>query len=114
MLIFHNVLWIDPLISLFIALYVIYESFRILRESVSILMEAAPAIDLDKIKEEIEKIPGVKNAHHFYAWQMRDRDILFEAHVEVEDMLLSEAQKFIDIIREKLTDFWNHTHNHSA
>ncbi|MCO6040669.1 cation diffusion facilitator family transporter [Thermococcus alcaliphilus] len=100
-----NILWIDPLITVLISLYILREGYEILRESVEVLMEASPNLNFEEIKREIESIPGVKNAHHFHAWRVGEKEIHFECHVEVNDMPLSEAQKLIDDIAERLKSF---------
>ncbi|EHR78748.1 cobalt transporter [Thermococcus litoralis DSM 5473] len=100
-----NILWIDPLITVLISLYILREGYAILKESVEVLMEASPNLNFEEIKREIESIPGVKNAHHFHAWRVGEKEIHFECHVEVNDMPLSEAQKLIDDIAERLKSF---------
>ena len=98
LIIFSDLTWVDPLISILIALYIIYESFSILKESVSILMESSPNLDFENIKREIEKIEGVRNAHHFHAWQIGEGEIAMECHVETENMPLRDAELIIDKI----------------
>ena len=100
-----GVVWIDPLISVLISVYIIFEGFKILRDSVDILMEASPDIDLEKIKREIEEIDGVVNAHHFHAWRVGENDIFLECHIDVEDMPISQAQRIIDEIQMKVREF---------
>ena len=100
-----NILWIDPLVTVGISLYILHEAYEILRESVEVLMEASPNLDLRAIKHEIESIPGVKNAHHFHAWRVGENGIHFECHVEVDDMPLSEAQSIIDKAEVRLKKF---------
>jgi cobalt-zinc-cadmium efflux system protein len=68
-------------------------------------MEASPNLNFEEIKREIESIPVVKNAHHFHAWRVGEKEVHFECHVEVNDMPLSEAQKLIDDIAERLKRF---------
>jgi len=96
-----GVVWIDPLISVLISTYIIYGGFKILKESVDILMESAPNIDFQTLKREIESIDGVENAHHFHAWRVGEKDILMECHVDVEDMPVSQAQGIIDEIERR-------------
>ncbi len=105
LIIFVRILWIDPLISVLIASYIIYEAFIILRESIEVLMEASPDLDFREIKREIERIDGVKNAHHFHAWRIGEKEIAFECHVDVDNMPLGEAQKIIDEIEKRLKKF---------
>ncbi|WP_209475719.1 cation diffusion facilitator family transporter [Thermococcus stetteri] len=100
-----NILWIDPLITVLISLYILREGYEILKESVEVLMEASPNLNFEEIKHEIESIPSVKNAHHFHTWRIGEREIHFECHVEVNDMPLSEAQRLIDEIEERLKSF---------
>lgn len=98
-----KVYWIDPLLTFIIALYVLKESFSILRESMDILMEATPpGIDILDIKKEVEKIPEVKNLHHVHLWQIGDNDIHFEAHIEVDPGLKLEEVDKIRIAIDKL------------
>ncbi len=68
-------------------------------------METSPSMDFQEIKRVIESIEGVKNAHHFHVWRIGEKDIIFECHVEVEDMPINQAQNIIDRIREKLKGY---------
>ncbi|NJE48986.1 cation diffusion facilitator family transporter [Thermococcus sp. 9N3] len=102
---FYGVEWVDPLVTVLIALYILREAYEVLRESVDVLMEASPELDLEEIKAELESIPGVKNAHHFHAWRVGEGGIHFECHLSVEDMPLSEAQRIIDEAEKRLRKF---------
>ncbi|ASJ11350.1 cobalt transporter [Thermococcus sp. P6] len=104
-----NVLWLDPLITVAISLYILKEGFDILRETLEVLMEASPELDFEAIKREIESIPEVKNAHHFHAWRVGEKETHFECHVEVKDMPVSKAQEVIDKV-EKLLGKYGVTH----
>lgn len=99
-IIIYNVYWIDPILTILISLYILVEAYKILKESIDILMMSNPeGIDLNEIKIIIEKIPGVINIHHIHIWKLNDNDTHFEAHIEVEDMVVSktaEIQKMID------------------
>jgi cobalt-zinc-cadmium efflux system protein len=90
-----EVYWVDPLITVFISLYIIRSGFIILKESVNILMQSAPDhLDLPAIKTRVEQIPRVLNIHHIHAWMLTDREIHVEAHVELNsDLTLSEVNK---------------------
>jgi len=105
LILFYGINWVDPLVTVLIALYILREAYEILRESVEILMEASPKLDLSLIKSEIESIPGVRNAHHFHAWRIGENGVHFECHVEVEDMPLSRAQGIIDEVENRLRKY---------
>jgi len=89
-----DIYWIDPLITLFISLYIIRSGYMILKEAVNILMQSAPDhLDLEAIKNQVELIPEVLNIHHMHAWMLTDREIHMEAHVELNtDLSLSQVK----------------------
>ncbi|WP_297501293.1 cation diffusion facilitator family transporter [Thermococcus sp.] len=105
LILIYGIVWVDPLVTVLIALYILREAYGVLRESVEVLMEASPELDFLGIKAEIESIPGVKNAHHFHAWRIGENEVHFECHVEVDDMLLSEAQGIIDEVEKRLRQY---------
>ena len=104
--------WIDPILTMIISVVIIRQAFRILYKSVSILMQSAPAgLDLEEVKNYIEKHPKIKNVHHVHCWQMEDSDIFFEAHIEtVEDMKLSESGRLSEEICTLLQENFNIAH----
>ncbi|WP_456423515.1 cation diffusion facilitator family transporter [Thermococcus sp.] len=101
----YGVSWVDPLVTVLISIYILREAYEVLRQSVDVLMEASPELDLRAIKAELESIPGVKNAHHFHAWRIGEEEVHFECHLSVEDMSLSEAQRIIDEAEKRLRKF---------
>lgn len=95
---------LDPVLTIIIGLYVLKEGYDILSRSVRILMQLAPEnLDVYEIKSAVESVPGVKNLHHVHLWQLSDREVFFEGHVETEeDIRLSQACSLINRISEKL------------
>jgi len=103
-----KIYWIDPLITLFISLYIIRSGFLILKQSVNILMQSTPDhLDLPKIKRKVEQMPDVANIHHLHAWMLTDREIHLEAHIELnKDLKLSQVKgTHQEIERFLLKDF---------
>ncbi len=86
--------WIDPLITFLICLYIIRAAFVILKESVNILMQSTPSsLNLALVKKAVEQLPEVSNIHHLHAWNMNERQVHLEAHVELNaDLKLSEVK----------------------
>lgn len=97
---FFKVYSVDPLATVLIALYVLRESWQVLRESVDILMQAVPRdIDILTIKERLETLAEVSNIHDVHIWKISDREISFEGHVDIAaDLKVSEVDK----IRKKI------------
>jgi cobalt-zinc-cadmium efflux system protein len=93
-ILFWQVYWLDPLITVAVGVYIIYHTWGVVHQTVDILMQATPRhIDLQKIKQSVETLPQVENIHHLHIWQMDDEHIHLEAHLNMsQDMSLSEAQ----------------------
>jgi cobalt-zinc-cadmium efflux system protein len=90
-----NIYWLDPVISVLIGIYLIRESFVILKEAVNILMQSTPEnLDIPKLQAKvIDTFPEISGMHHIHAWNLNDREIHLEAHVELaEDMKISEVK----------------------
>ncbi len=98
--------WIDPALTMVISMVIIRQAYQILRESVDILMQSTPShLNLEEIKSLIECHPMVLNVHHVHCWQLQDRQVHFEAHIETSrDMQVSESGKLVGEIENQL---WN-------
>jgi cobalt-zinc-cadmium efflux system protein len=96
--------WTDSVFSMAIALYLLYMSWGIFRSSLRIIMQFTPEeIEIHKIVKEIEAIKGVNNAHHVHVWQINEHDLMFEAHIDVqEDVRVSEFGEILSRIKEVL------------
>jgi cobalt-zinc-cadmium efflux system protein len=109
---YTKVLWIDPLLTLIISIVIIIQAYKILRESVDILMQSTPGqLNLEEIKSFLEKHPLIHNVHHVHCWQIQDQDILFEAHIETsKNMQLSESGALVAEIERQLRENFSITH----
>jgi len=99
-----GIVWIDPLITALISLYIIRETWQVIRKTVDILMQSSPPLNYDEIKKDIEAIDHVNNIHHVHSWMINEKTIYFEAHIDIEDMPLSEVQDIYDKIEHYLID----------
>lgn len=96
--------WIDPALSIVIAVYLIYMSWGILKDSIKIFMQFTPKnIDISEISKEISKLKCVKNAHHIHVWQLNEHEIMFEAHIDTENNIkITEFEEILSQIKEIL------------
>jgi len=104
--------WIDPALTILIGIYVLKEGYKIIEESTRILMQHVPkGINLREIQAQIEGIDGVKDIHHAHLWAVTERDIHFEAHINVSrDMPVSETCLLVKRVEEILKDKFAITH----
>lgn len=103
---YFNIYWIDPLLTVLIALYVFKESYEIIKSAIQILMQGAPEnLDVETLVKELEKIEAVENVHHVHVWSLDENNVNFEAHVNVKDMLVSETTKILERIEFVLSNY---------
>jgi len=93
--------WLDPLLTLAVSLYVLRESWPLLKKSIHILMQGTPeGIKIDPLIEEVESQPEVVNMHHVHLWTTDGTEIFLEAHVT----LCEEARSRTDELLSRLTE----------
>jgi len=109
---FFGVRWIDPLLTVIIGVYVLKEGYEIVMEAVDILMQNAPkGISITDIKNDIERIEGVKDFHHAHIWSVTENRIFLEAHINVsKDVLISETCLLKDKIEQLLKAKYSISH----
>jgi cobalt-zinc-cadmium efflux system protein len=106
-----SITWIDPALTILISLYILRETYEIVKESVDvIMMSSPPEIDIHAVQHALEAIPGVKNIHHVHIWRMNDSDTHFEAHIDVEDLPVSRTASIRTEIERCLHDRYDITH----
>ena len=99
---FYHIFWIDPLLTTVIAIYVMKEGYSIIKEAYNILMQSTPAsIDLIDIKSNLEDIKEVSNLHHVHVWQLDEKNIFFEGHIDLVD---NYTIKEIEVIQKNIKD----------
>ncbi|RMD84604.1 MAG: cation transporter [Candidatus Dadabacteria bacterium] len=77
--------WADPAASVLIALFVVYSAWMLLKETVSVLMEAAPGhIDVDEVRDAMAALPGVLEVHDLHVWTITSGLESLSAHVVAE------------------------------
>jgi cobalt-zinc-cadmium efflux system protein len=109
---FFGLYWIDPIVTLLLGIYLLRETFRILKEALDILMQATPqGLDLAHLKTALEAIPDIDNIHHVHVWNLSDQDIYFECHIDLKsDIRISETEKIQTLIHEILLNKFNINH----
>ena len=75
--------WTDPLASVLIGLLIIYSSWALLMEAVSVLMQSTPRrIDPDRVQATMLAVPGVTAVHDLHIWSITSGLDSLSAHVE--------------------------------
>ncbi len=100
---YYQLFWIDPLISIFIALYLIKASVGLIKESSAVLMQFAPeSINVDEVILSITSLPEIESVHHLHLWQLDDHNIHLEAHLDFKENVNLEVSTQISSALEKI------------
>jgi len=95
--------WLDPVLSLGIVIYILFNCFILLKESMHVLMNGTPrGLDIEAVKAEVEKIAGVEGIHYLHAWSMGDDSVALTGHVVVSDQMISATETLTRSIQEIL------------
>ena len=105
-----GVTWVDPLVTLLISLYIVKETWQIIRKTVDILMQSSADLDYSKMKSDIEALDHVRNLHHIHSWMINEDTIYFEAHLELDNMELCDAQIIYEQIEHLLQAKYHISH----
>ncbi|TPG56141.1 cation diffusion facilitator family transporter [Sphingomonas glacialis] len=93
--------WIDPIVSIVIAVLIFLQTWGLLRESVEMALAAVPrSIDSDEVWEELRELPGVARVHHVHIWPMSTTETVLTAHLVMPDGHPGDA--FLDSARAML------------
>jgi len=100
LMMFKGWYWIDPLVTILIAIYLIRASWSLIAESVSILMMSAPQqIDIEEFQNLATRYKEIKNIHHVHLWQLDEHNLFLEAHLDFsEDLPISKTVKIKDLL----------------
>jgi len=78
--------WVDPLVAVAIALFVVPRTFGLLREAVHVLLEGTPPeVDLAALRAAMEGVPGVKAVHDLHVWTLTSGIHALSAHAVLQE-----------------------------
>jgi cobalt-zinc-cadmium efflux system protein len=77
-----GLLWIDPALSVLIAVVIVIGTWALLRESVDLALDAAPrGLDVQAVRAWLLAQPGVTEVHDLHVWAMSTTETAMTAHV---------------------------------
>lgn len=94
--------WVDPVVAIAIALWVLPRGWLLLRDCADILMDAVPkGYDVDKVARALAAVPGVVEVHDLHLWSITSGKPSLTAHLTVDDArrsppaVLGDAQRML-------------------
>lgn len=96
---FTDIKIIDPILSIGVALFVLINAVRNLKEALELFLEKSPhGIDAQEIKEHLCEIEGVSDVHHIHLWSMDGVNNLATLHLVAEgDLAKIKAKARIEL-----------------
>lgn len=109
---YYQINWIDPFLTLVIALYLVIVGYKLLKNSFKVLMLFTPeSLPVQKIVSEIQNLPNVKNLHHVHIWQLNEEETHLEAHIDFHnDINLTEFNIVLQSVENVLKQKYNINH----
>ncbi|MBA4276589.1 cation diffusion facilitator family transporter [Flavobacterium sp.] len=104
--------WVDSLLTLVIAVYLLIVGFDLLKNSTQMLMLFTPVhININEIVSEVHKIKGINKLHHIHVWHLNDEELHLEAHLDCsEDLKMSEFNEILHQMEHILFDKFKINH----
>ena len=82
---------LDPILSIMISLYVLYNVLRNLRKTLALFLQAVPdAIDLAEVEKALEQITQVISVHHTHVWSLDGENHVLTTHLVVDSTASKE------------------------
>jgi cobalt-zinc-cadmium efflux system protein len=96
----------DPIASVLIGLLILWSSWRILEETVGVLLEAAPpGMRLEEVGAAIGAVPGVLSVHDLHVWSLGSGVIACSCHIVVIEQPASSGQDIQRAVTAALARF---------
>jgi len=101
----------DPIFSVLIGLFILPRTWKLLMQSVNVLLEGTPAhIDLNAVEQSIREVEGVASVHDLHVWSIGSESCALSAHVLLSDRHISEASSLLERINADMRSEFGVTH----
>lgn len=109
---FYGWFWVDSVMTILIAIYLIIVGIDLLKKATKMLMLFTPEeINIKELVKEVHKIKGVKKLHHIHVWHLNEEELHLEAHLDCEeDIKMSDFNSLLHQIEEVLFEKFGINH----
>lgn len=103
--------WVDPVVTLMIAGYILWHVYAEIGGVIRVLMLGSPpGMQTEEVIEAILKTSGVKDIHHLHLWQMEESETALQAHVLIAESDLLNQTRIKQDIKQTLLDRFGISH----
>lgn len=104
---FYETPYLDPALSLLITLFILYNVYKRLKETLFIFLQGVPKeIDLQEIEQKLQGIPHIASLHHMHVWSLEGTDHVFTTHIKLQN--IKRFQQLLDVkrsVKDVLQDY---------
>jgi len=112
LILLYNMRWVDPAITIGIALYILYLAFTEIGGPIRTLMLGSPPdIDNEAVVEAMRGVDGVADVHHVHLWQMQEHEAALDCHVVLTADGWGQIEKIKAAIKDRLKDDFSIGHS---
>ena len=112
LIILYDMRWVDPAITIGIALYILYLAFTEIGGPIRTLMLGSPPdIDSDAVINAVRNVAGVQDVHHVHLWQMQEHEAALDCHVVLTAKGWKRIESVKADIKERLKGRFGITHS---
>jgi cobalt-zinc-cadmium efflux system protein len=97
LILYTDWLWLDPAISVAIALVILWSTWSLARDSVNMSLDMIPPnINRGEVEKYLASLPGISNVHHLHIWAMSTTEVALTVHLvrpgaALDDKFLKDA-----------------------
>ncbi|MBX3515013.1 MAG: cation transporter [Xanthobacteraceae bacterium] len=97
LILYTNWLWLDPTISIVIAIVMLWSTWSLARDSLNLSLDMIPPhIDRVEVEKYLAALPGVSNVHHLHIWATSTTEVALTVHLvrpaaSLDDAFLKDA-----------------------
>ncbi|NLX03891.1 MAG: cation transporter [Phycisphaerae bacterium] len=112
LIVFFDLYVADLVATVAIAGYILHQSFPVLKQAVTILMESVPDdVDLSELIAAVREVPGVHSIHHVHAWHLDENRKAMEAHIVIDPLNAHDMERTKEAIKQRLVQDFDITHS---
>lgn len=103
---FTDLFWIDSVVSIIIAIIILYSTWELLKDSLMMALDAVPEnVDIEKVTETILQTGNVQSLHHLHIWALSTTENALTVHIILKNTLdLNNSFELKEKLKHKLQE----------
>lgn len=92
LIVFTELYWIDPIISIFVAIVIFIGTWKLFTESANMALDAVPeSVNKENVKVFLENVEGVIEIHDLHIWAMSSTEFALTVHLVIPDTTINDS-----------------------